>query len=235
VPLNPPSGNMYPWAWTWNPIGGECKHRCIYCYVPNKIAPWLLRMGNPKYYGRPRLIENELQTSLKKPNDGKVIFVQSNGDLFGYWIPKDWISRVLAHCRAYPQNTYLYQSKNPYRFLEHIDAFPKNTILGSTLETNRNYRVTKAPSPEVRYTTILHINSIIQMRWMISIEPIMDFDLETLIQWIRTIGPEFVSIGADSGNNNLPEPNPQKINTLINKLEKITEVRIKKNLNRLIK
>ena len=45
---------------------------------------------------------------------------------------------------------------------------------------------------------------------------------------------KFVSIGADSGKNNLPEPPSQKLKALIDELEKFTEVRVKKNLKRLL-
>ncbi|HEC86935.1 MAG TPA: DUF5131 family protein, partial [Thermoplasmatales archaeon] len=113
MPLNKPSGNMYEWAWTYNPLGGKCLHGCFYCYVTHSIAKRLKNYGNEKYYGDTRLIEKELKTSLKKPDDGKVIFVESCGDLFGSWVSSDDIKKVLNHCKKYPENTYLFQSKNP--------------------------------------------------------------------------------------------------------------------------
>jgi len=48
------------------------------------------------------------------------------------------------------------------------------------------------------------------------------------------IKPEFVSIGADSGNNNLPEPPADKVQVLIEELQGIATVKIKDNLNRLL-
>ena len=70
-------------------------------------------------------------------------------------------------------------------------------------------------------------------RTMISIEPIMEFELAILVPWIKEIRPEFVSIGADSKGHNLPEPTPDKVNALIEELSKFTEVKIKDNLKRL--
>jgi hypothetical protein len=67
---------------------------------------------------------------------------------------------------------------------------------------------------------------------MISIEPILDFDLKEFLMWIENINPEFVSIGADSKNNDLREPNSDKIKKLIDGIESIAEIRIKKNLKR---
>ena len=112
--LNKPSGNMYPWAYTWNPLAGECKHACGYCYVPNKVAPWLRRMGNSKYYGEPRLIEKEFKTSLVVSEE-YVVFVQSCGDLFGAWIPDLWIFRILERISDFPDTVFLLQTKIPER------------------------------------------------------------------------------------------------------------------------
>jgi hypothetical protein len=228
IGLNKPSGQMYKWAWTWSPLGGECPHHCSYCYVTSDIAPRLKNFGNDKYYGKPRLIESELHCSLKKPDDGKVIFVESCGDLFARDIPSQWIRKVIKHCEEYPENTYLFQSKNPLRFGEF--CFPKNSILGTTMESNKIYNISQAPCVVSRYIAMKHYKD----RKMISLEPLMDFDLDVLVRWIREIKPEFVSIGADSKHHNLPEPDFIKIKELLKELEKFTEVRIKINLNYLV-
>lgn len=44
-----------------------------------------------------------------------------------------------------------------------------------------------------------------------------------------------VTIGADSKGSNLPEPSKEKIEALIKELRKFTQVKLKQNLNRLIK
>lgn len=231
MPLNPPSGNMYPWAYTWNPIGGRCHHNCDYCYVSDFKIPVLMR----KYSREPYLVEKELKTKLIIPK-GYVLFVCSCYDIVGEWVPKEWIRRILAHCREYEdETTFLFQSKNPKRFCDFVEAFPVNTILGTTIETNRDYGVTKAPSPIRRYAAIINIEDIVHFRWMVSIEPVMDFDLDIMLRWMERIPPVFVSIGADSGKNDLPEPSPKKLQSLISGLRKVTEVRLKKNLGRLLK
>ena len=220
--LNRQKGNMYPWVThTWNPIKGRCPHECAYCYMK-------------RYWDRlkePHLDEKSLKDNL---GEGNIIFVGSSIDMWADEIPDEWILRVLQHCLKYP-NTYLFQSKNPRRFLhfisEYEDFIPRNVIWGTTIETNRDLQsISKAPSPYQRYSMMIWI----KRKTMISIEPIMDFDLNTMVEWIYSIRPLFVSIGADSKGNNLPEPPSYKIKALIDKLEKITEVRIKKNLGRLI-
>jgi hypothetical protein len=68
----------------------------------------------------------------------------------------------------------------------------------------------------------------------LTIEPIMDFDLIELVTLVSIINPKQVNIGADSGNNNLPEPSTDKILALIDELKKFTVIDQKRNLSRLL-
>jgi len=216
-------GNMYEWITkTKNFMGGVCPHGCNYCFVPHL----LYQKTKERYSGPLRLLEEEFQKPL---GIGKLVFVEDCGDLFADAVPKEWILRVIDYCRNY-DNIYLFQTKNPKRFLEFLDKFPEKTILGTTIETNRDYKITNAPAPIKRFMDFPQFS-----KTMISIEPIMDFDLATMVQWIKTLKPTFVSIGADSKGHKLPEPSKEKIEKLIDELKKITEVKIKTNLKRLIK
>ena len=69
----------------------------------------------------------------------------------------------------------------------------------------------------------------------VTIEPVMDFDLADMIGIIKQCNPQQVNIGADSGNNNLPEPSKEKLLALIDELKKFTVIDQKRNLNRLLK
>jgi protein gp37 len=161
---------------------------------------------------------------------GNTIFVGSSTDMWASDVPDTWISEVLRTCRLNPSNTYLFQSKNPIRFINFIKLLPPKVILGTTIETNRDTsKYSKALPPVERYGVMKHITT----RKMVSIEPVMDFDLIPLINWISEIKPEFVSIGADSGNNHLPEPDKEKLKMFIEDLKQITEVKVK-NLGRLL-
>jgi len=67
------------------------------------------------------------------------IFVCSMADLFGCWVPTDWIVQVIDACLAAPQHNYLFLTKNPARYVEldHLALLPRrgNFWYGSTIET----------------------------------------------------------------------------------------------------
>ena len=201
---------------TWNPVTGclhGC--RVTYCYNTLKSTAPLNRFGaryrengimvteknwreretganhvalqgeiypygyDPTFYPH-RLIE---PAKIKKPSR---IFVVDTGDLFGDWVPADWIDKVLDVARACPQHTFQFLTRNPERYLS-ID-FPDNAWTGTSVNSDRDrdraemLRSVRAP---VRY---------------LSIEPLLGpvtFDL-TGIGWII--------VGAMTGRNPvLPE------------------------------
>jgi hypothetical protein len=176
-----------------------------------------------------RLDEKEFKTDLGK---GNFIFVGSSTDIFADDVPSEWIKKVLDYCKYY-MNTYLFQTKNPKRFKEFKNHFPLHCIFGITLETNRENNLADCPPRSSRVGWM-------EEKWldrkMVTIEPIMDFDVELLSDWIERINPEFVNIGADSNKKkdySIPEPTEFKIQNLIKKLELFTKVNLKPNLARL--
>jgi DNA repair photolyase len=214
---------MYEWiTGRKNLIGGECPHKCSYCYVEDmKRFP----VNKERYSGQPRLIESELKKKLQK---NKVYFIGTCIDMFAEDIPDSIITKAIDYCLPY-KNTFLFQSKNPIRFYEFW--FPDNTILGTTIESNRNYEISKAPAIGERIEAMQNIPATYEK--MITLEPLLDFDVDELIGLIAKACPNWVNIGADSKRHNLPEPSWSKVETLIHELEQFTEVRIKPNLNRL--
>lgn len=224
-----PKGNMYNWVTgTWNPIGGACPHDCSYCYVKTFRIPALKR----KYSGPPKLITYELKKNLGK---NKFWFVGSCFDIFASEILNDWIIRTLIECQHY-DNKYLFQSKNPARISSYIDIFPLKSIIGTTIETNRRYpQMGDAPPPENRVSWMNYISKHLPYpEIMVTVEPIMAFDMIPLITAIKLCNPEWVNIGADSQGYNLPEPPADEIKELIYHLKKFTKVKVKKNLKRII-
>jgi len=214
--LNKSTGNMYEFVThTWNTVKGKCPHDCSYCYMK--------RWGEQKPV---RFDWSELRTDLGSDN---FIFVGSSCDLWADGIPKEWIIDTLKMLHHY-DNKYLLQTKNPARYFTFGlgDGFNTNFILGATIETNRWYGfMGKSPMPENRALAMSNIKN----KKFITIEPIIDFDLDIFADMINSVDPDWINIGADSGNNNLPEPPKEKIDALIKLLNgKIT---IKKNMTRI--
>ena len=218
--LNKSKGNMYGFVThTFNMIKGKCSHDCVYCYMRQfKLNPV-------------RLDKAELKTDL---GQGNFIFVGSSTDMWADDIQVEWIEATLNHCVKYPKNRYLFQSKNPRRFLAKDFAFPNDTIFGTTIETNRNrYLNLSNASPIKDRIGVMNALKFVHLKTMITIEPIMDFDLGPFSDMIIGARPDWVNIGADSKGHNLPEPSEEKVLQLISEIEKFTKVIQKKNLKRL--
>lgn len=213
---------------TWNPIRGRCPHGCKYCYM---IPRW-------NYWKSVKqiLCEKTLADNLGK---GNYIFVGSSTDMFAEDVPEKWISAVLSHCNMFPDNTYLFQSKNPERFMEFNKMFPKKTVLGTTIETddeNLIADISKAPSIQSRVSFMTFAKTFVPKKEiMVTIEPILDFRLYPFIRLLKLIKPDWINIGADSKGKKLPEPSREKVDKLIKELERFTKVNQKSNLKRLIK
>jgi len=200
---------------TGNAIKGKCYHDCSYCYMK--------KWGEQKPV---RLDRGELSVPL---TNGNFIFVGSSCDMFANEINPDWIADVLDYCIA-SDNKFLWQTKNPEEF--HHWNFPIESVFCTTIETNRLYPdiMRNSPIPQERAKYMNRLNE----KKYVTIEPIMDFDTDELFELIAMCKPKQVNIGADSGNNNLPEPSFEKVMVLIEMLKGITTVHKKKNLNRLL-
>jgi DNA repair photolyase len=212
---------------TWNPVTG-CLYNCNYCWARN-LATTKLQNSHRYLNGfKPRLNETEFRSKFGK---GDIIFVSDMGDLFGNFVPSDWIIRVLDHIARYSYTDFLFMTKNPQRYHEFLTSMPKNAILGVTIETNNDEiiqmdKVSTAPLPSERY------NSMKDLEWdrkIVSIEPILDFELETFNQWIEGIYPFLVYVGYDNYDYKLREPILKNTLNLISTMSEHTLV-IKKTI-----
>jgi DNA repair photolyase len=223
--LKPSTGNMYEWVThQWNTVKGSCFHDCEYCYCK--------RWGDlPPVHFAPKELK-EFDRDCKKFGPGLFIFVGSGCDMFAEDIPKQWIYDTLNKCNEY-NNRYLFQSKNPARIERYIDCLTVPFVVCTTLETNRWYPdiMRNAPKIEDRVKGM----ELLKAKKYVTIEPIMDFDLESFVELVKRCEPEQVNVGADSGGNHLPEPCIDKVQELIIELKKFTVIAQKRNLNRLLK
>ena len=190
---------------TFNPITG-CFNDCPYCYA-RRIVQRFARQGDEhchdctqpplplheKRYKRGYMWTYGFQPTLhsyrllepaqkRKP---KNIFVCSMADLFGGWVPDEWIQRVFDACIKAPQHRYLFLTKNPKRYQDLFE----NGIIKKGSDFWFGTTITNDSEP---YMSAVNFNCYL------SIEPIGKFDsfhydpFDGEIKW--------VIIGAETGN-----------------------------------
>ncbi len=208
--------HMYENTQTWNPFKG-CLYNCLYC-KPSFQAQAKRQMHNCTqcYNYVPHTHEDRLG---KIPSE-KIVFVCGNSDIS--FCDPDFTRRIINAIKSHnvrrPDKTYFFQSKKPKYFEQFLKDFPENVILLTTLETNRDEgysEIAKAPLPSDRYQQLINLN---YPRKVLTIEPVLDFDLEIFSRWILNLNPEYVWLGYNSRPKqvNLPEPSKDKLLELIN-------------------
>jgi hypothetical protein len=144
-----------------------------------------------------------------------------------------WRQRVFDYTGYFSYNRYLWHTKHPGLVTRFQDQFTERDMLCVTIESNRKYpAISLAHPPGVRFSYL----TAWKKPWMMTIEPVLDFDTEDFMACLFSTGnmPVQVNIGADSGHNHLPEPTRDKIEQLIELLVPHTRVHLKPNLRRLL-
>lgn len=187
------------------------------------------------------LDESELKGIFQRD---QFIFIGSSTDDFASDVPSEWIIKVLDFCveatshQPEEQKTrFLIQTKNPERILEFIEHplfQSQRVVVCTTIETNRHYPeiMNNAPLPKKRAEAMAKIAEY-GIKTYLTIEPVMDFDLDEMVTLIKMCKPEQVNIGANSIRSiELPEPqNARQLISLMLQLLCFTHIKVKKNLN----
>jgi protein gp37 len=176
--FNKQTNDEIEWAdWSWNPVTG-CLHACPYCYArdiafdiyPQEVgfAPtiWPERLSAPVNQTLPKGADQNV--ALKN------IFTCSMADLFGRWVPSEWIERVLQTAAENAQWNFLFLTKFPKRMSEF--DIPANAWMGTTVDLQA--RVANAEK------AFENVKSAI--KWL-SIEPMLEplkFKRLDLFDWI---------------------------------------------------
>ena len=109
---------------------------------------------------RRRPIAKVPEEAKNDPRLGRV-FVTSMGDLFGKWVPDEWIAKVFAAARAHLEWEYLFLTKFPQRYVGL--ELPPTAWIGTTVD--EQYRVKIA---EDAFRKI----SGVRVKWL-SLEPLL--------------------------------------------------------------
>lgn len=197
---------------TWNPVTG-CLHDCEYCYarkianrfkcstevfankvehsemISSGIYEGTYRCAFP--FGFKPTFYNERLVIPDNWKKGRNIFVCSMADLFGDWVPDEWIVEVMKACANAPQHNYLFLTKNPERYAELIKnrlmiRSAPNMWYGSTATNSRMKRFVKPKNDATKYNTFISIEPLTE-KW--DINPYGEFE-----------NTQWVIIGAETGN-----------------------------------
>ena len=194
---------------TWNPVTG-CLHGCEYCYARGIANRFGFGAYEPNIDERV-LIEPAVSAGKKVPypfnfeptfhkyrlneyqnKKGRNIFVCSMADLFGEWVPDEWIEEVFKACHDATQHNYLFLTKNPERYAE----------LGMPCGNYLWYGTSVCKKDDIQKCKCLPLGG----KKFVSIEPILeDLDIigEPIINYV-----DWVIIGAETGrrkNKVIPE------------------------------
>lgn len=159
---------------TWNPITGCLGpngdgRRCPYCYA-HKLAQGRLRklylenhniiVGDPTDPFTPRFWRYREATPPLHIRKGGHIFVCDMGDLFGDWVERWMIIRILVLAEVWWECNYLFLTKNPQRLASF--EFPGNAWVGTT--------ITNQADAEKRIPELLKAKA--KVKWL-SVEPLL--------------------------------------------------------------
>lgn len=136
---------------TWNPVTG-CRKNCLFCEGMNNLQHFkgdnrlylssdrIIKNENRGLFilekpfpgigtnavpcptgGLPTLHSYRLPMVAEKWKPAN-IYVCRSGDLFGDWVPTEWIQQVFEACQKAPWHNYMFLTMNPERYVKLLEA-----------------------------------------------------------------------------------------------------------------
>lgn len=130
------------------------------------------------------------------------IFVCSMADLFGDWVPDEWIDAVISSTQSALQHRYLFLTKNPKRYDDWLERFEEgrakgieevaNCWFGASASTNKE--LDRANESRALWLSIEPIRERIATdeNQFMEVDPYIGYEQK---RW------EWVVIGAETGNS----------------------------------
>lgn len=170
-------------------IGIQCLDRPKYIMRKNGLSkapyPWFFLPTFHRY----------LLDQPGKWSEPRTIFVCSMADLFGAWVPDEWIREVFAACDKAPQHRYLFLTKNPKRFKElrkNGINLPKDCWIGTSVTNDE-----QEANQYTGRTRFISDNWDAVVNWFVSVEPILERMSRSSIENLTVM--HWVIVGAETG------------------------------------
>ena len=173
----------------------------IECGVFNPPGEYRGKVKPYPYYFDPTFHRYKLDEPQrwKKPRN---IFVCSMADLFGDWVPDEWIDAVISSTQSALQHRYLFLTKNPKRYDDWLERFEEgrakgieevaNCWFGASASTNKE--LDRANESRAQWLSIEPIRERIATdeNQFMEVDPYIGYEQK---RW------EWVVIGAETGNS----------------------------------
>ena len=203
---------------TWNSVTG-CLHGCEYCYA-RKVAErfdgksdktlYMQLKDKPDVFDLYEAMPGEDGRKMPYPfgfeptfhryhlddykdKKGRTIFVCSMADLFGDWVPDEWIQEVFKTCEAAPQHEYLFLTKNPRKYLDLQYKIPLPTSERYWYGTTVNNSADFIPPCRVEY-----LSRLMGCKKFLSIEPIFGEIHGIALTNLKCF--QWIIVGTETGN-----------------------------------
>lgn len=178
--FNETTGEGISWAaWSWNPVTG-CLHGCNYCYaraIAHRFTDGF-PVGFTPLFHHERLDAPANTTIPAVHRDDPAyrrVFVCSMADLYGRWVPDEWIAQVHASMLATPWWEYLLLTKFPSRYVG-LDL-PPSAWVGTSVDEQKRVRIAEDAFRKIEG---------VKVKWL-SLEPLrepLEFDDLSMFDWV---------------------------------------------------
>lgn len=178
--FNETTGEGISWAgWSWNPVTG-CLHGCDYCYaraIANRFTDAYPAGFTPLFHHE-RLdapANTAIPAARRDDPAYRRVFVCSMADLYGRWVPDEWIQQVHASMLASPQWEYLLLTKFPARYVGL--ELPPNSWVGTSVDEQKRVRIAEDAFRKI---------DGVKVKWL-SLEPLrepLEFSDLSMFDWV---------------------------------------------------
>lgn len=178
--FNETTGEGISWAaWSWNPVTG-CLHGCDYCYaraIAHRFTDGFPVGFTPLFHHERLDAPANTTIPAVHRNDPayRRVFVCSMADLYGRWVPDEWIAQVHASMLATPWWEYLLLTKFPARYVG-LDL-PPSAWVGTSVDEQKRVRIAEDAFRKIEG---------VKVKWL-SLEPLrepLEFDDLSMFDWV---------------------------------------------------